>query len=144
MVSLLSSSSSSSSDEEFCIPAEEAKQFRYLTTTEQEIEREFKFVNDAPSVANHMNTWFPTFSRDRASPLASLSSCYINLERGCDLHRDERARLYHDNWRVPAPTWCQGKRSDGLNTKTTASVIRKDRLGVPLSVYKNLDGQSPI
>lgn len=117
---------------EFCIPENEANNFRYVTATEREIEGAFRSTDSVSSTNDHMNVSFPTFSRDRASPLASLSSCYLNLERGCDLHREERARAYLNQWRAPAPTWCRGTAA----RPPPPPVIRMDRLGVPVAVYE--------
>lgn len=105
---------------------------RFASATEQEIEQAFQYP-DGPS--KPMNDWLPMFTGDHISPLASLSSCYLNLEHGCDLHREERSREYLEHWRIPAPTWCQGARWD---RPTAPRPVRLDRLGIPLSVFQKI------
>lgn len=99
------------------------------TVTEREIDREFQ-TEIATKPSGH---WLKMFSGDPMSSLASLSSCYLNLEKGCDFHRNERSRAYIADWKRPAPTWCQTKRQ----AYEEQPPVQRDRLGVPLSVYRN-------
>lgn len=92
----------------------------------------------APTPVNG-GTPLPTFSKDPLAALASLSTCYINLERGCDFHRDERSRQYLQAWRRTAPAWCLGggsSRDQGVVADPPPRPILRDRLGVPASVYR--------
>lgn len=78
----------------------------------------------------------PTFSKDPLAALASLSSCYVNLERGCDFHHDERSRQYLYAWRRPAPSWCVGDPNRGRDTRgAEPQAVLRERLGIPAAVY---------
>lgn len=71
-------------------------------------------------------SWLPKYSRDPISTLASLQTCAINLDRGCDFLVSEKKDEYMRAWRNPAPPHCQMGRVPPAN-----SPIYADRLGVP-------------
>ena len=68
-----------------------------------------------PVIGDAIN--LPTFSKDPLATLASLSTCYVNLERGCDFHHDERSRHYLYAWQRPAPIWCAGDPNRGRDLR---------------------------
>jgi hypothetical protein len=103
---------------------------RFATITEREIDRQF--VVDLPSA--QITNWLPTASQDPVTALASLSTCYINLERGCDFHADERSKRYMRAWETPAPRWCTQARWRHQPAAPEAP-IPLDRFGIPTAAY---------
>lgn len=70
-------------------------------------------------------TWMP-MARDQTVPLAALSVCYVNVNRGCDFHVEKKFDVYNNDWRNPAPKHC---RSSKKTKRSVDGVIHADRLG---------------
>jgi hypothetical protein len=104
---------------------------RFATTTERDIDRQFAVQPPVTPLTN----WLPTVSQDPITALASLSSCYINLERGCDFHADERSKRYLKAWENPAPRWC-GQNRRWIQASAPEAPIPLDRFGIPAAAYR--------
>ena len=87
-----------------------------------------------------MTSWLPEYKgSDRSfaggDVLASLSSCHVNLHASCDFQNTELWRIYHDNWRHPAPPGRCRRQRGVLQPRwprppKPLPVLRRDRLGV--------------
>lgn len=62
------------------------------------------------------NSW-PTYSKDIRSPLVSLSTCYVNLQRGCDFQNSIKVDNYLRAWKNPASGAHLRLRMDPIGTE---------------------------
>ena len=68
-------------------------------------------------------TWMP-MAREHTVPLAALSVCHPNIERGCDFHKERKWESYYDAWKSPGPSHCQRARKQEPDP-----IVHSDRLG---------------
>lgn len=66
----------------------------------------------------------PTLNGEK---VASLSTCFTNMDRSCDFHTVQKYRIYRSEWVQPAPQHCEIKRR---KPAPPLPELHTDRLGV--------------
>lgn len=63
------------------------------------------------------------------TPLASLSTCYLNIDGSCDPHLNAKQAAYRSAWQYPAPPHCNTQRKKLLE-QGGEDIIHSDRLAM--------------
>ena len=102
---------------------------RGLTQKAQGKKRKREMATQFTTVTDELS-WLPRTTD--FTPLAALSTCYMNTDAGCDILLLQKQEIYHNAWRYPAPDHCKPTRRRG-EQEAQDPVIHSDRIGVVTS-----------